>query len=153
MPRRTLGLTACHYTAFGSRPCSSSWISDLQNAFGEPVHTRRCRSAGGRAYTSVSCSLLPLSRHGTQALLTTDPSTELYKTQFRLLRRQCRTSGLVPTSCRITRGIDRSGSEPVSRSSMSDIYRGTLNGVEVAIKVLRLHMNDVQHAQKVRRTR
>jgi hypothetical protein len=55
----------------------------------------------------------------------------------------------VPTSCRITQAIERSSSEPVSRSFMSDIYRGILNGVDVAIKVLRLHMNDVEETQKV----
>jgi serine/threonine protein kinase len=78
------------------------------------------------------------------------PSNSLYGQRVQRLRRLCRSSGLVPTSCKIPKDVTLLSPMPVSQSHFSDIYRGKLDQRDVAIKVLRLHMDEIQTIQKVR---
>jgi hypothetical protein len=65
------------------------------------------------------------------------------------LRRWCRTSQTLPYSCRITHDIQLVSPHVISYSALSDIYRGTYNGVTVAVKSLRIHMDNVDVVKKV----
>jgi hypothetical protein len=85
-----------------------------------------------------------------QNIMAENPSNLLYAQRVRRLRQLCRSSGLVPTYCKIPKDVTLLGSAPVSQSHFSDIYHGKLDEREVAIKVLRLHMDDIQTVKKVR---
>jgi serine/threonine protein kinase len=78
-----------------------------------------------------------------------NPSNPLYGQRVQRLRRLCRFSGLVPTSCKIPKDVTLLSPMPVSQSHFSDIYRGKLDEPDVAVKVLRLHMDEIQTIQKV----
>jgi hypothetical protein len=54
----------------------------------------------------------------------------------------------VPTSCILSKEVVRSSTEP-SRSNFSDVWKGTLDGHDVALKVLRLHGDERDHVKKV----
>jgi hypothetical protein len=78
------------------------------------------------------------------------PSGYFYVQEFRRLRQLCRDSGLVPTSSKLPKDIDISSSSPLSLSYFSDVYRGRLGDRDVAVKVLRLHIDEAQRVKKVR---
>jgi hypothetical protein len=52
-------------------------------------------------------------------------------------------------SCKITHNIQLESKYAISRSALSDIYRGTCDGVTVAVKSLRVHMDNVDAVKKV----
>jgi hypothetical protein len=64
-------------------------------------------------------------------------------------RRWCRTSETLPHSCKITHHIQLESKYAISRSALSDIYRGTCDGVTIAVKSLRVHMDNVDVVKKV----
>jgi hypothetical protein len=65
------------------------------------------------------------------------------------LRRWCRTSQILPHSCNITHNIQLDSQHAISYSATSDIYRGTCDGLTVAVKSLRIHMDNVDVVKKV----
>jgi hypothetical protein len=65
------------------------------------------------------------------------------------LRRCCRTSQTLPHSCKITHQIQLEPHHAISCSALSDIYRGTCDGVAVAVKSLRIHMDNMDIVKKV----
>jgi hypothetical protein len=54
----------------------------------------------------------------------------------------------VPTSCILSKEVVRSSTEP-SRSNFSDVWKASLDGHAVALKVLRLHGDERDHIKKV----
>jgi hypothetical protein len=97
-------------------------------------------------------SLCELQFYGLQTLSSSDSASILYIEGVRRLRRLCRDTQLVPTSCKLPADLDSVSPRPVSRSNFSDIYVGRLSGRDVAIKVLRLHMDEVENIKKVSST-
>jgi hypothetical protein len=68
---------------------------------------------------------------------------------LRELRRFCRTSQTLPHSCKITHNIQLDSQNVISYSALSDIYRGTCDGITVAVKLLRIHMDNMDVIKKV----
>jgi hypothetical protein len=66
------------------------------------------------------------------------------------LRRWCRTSQTLPQSCKITHEIQLDSLHAISCSAFSDVHRGTCDGEMVAVKILRIHADDVEGVKKVR---
>jgi hypothetical protein len=56
---------------------------------------------------------------------------------------------LVPTSCKLPKDVTSISAKPISQSHFSDVWRGKLDGRDVAIKALRLHADEVQEVKKV----
>jgi hypothetical protein len=77
-----------------------------------------------------------------------DPTTMLYAGAVRRLRRLCRTSQLVPTSCKLPHDVTDISAKPVCQSHFSDIFRGKLEGRDMAIKALRLHSDQIEEVKK-----
>jgi hypothetical protein len=83
-----------------------------------------------------------------QALASSDSFGSLYSEGVRRLRGLCRMTNLVPTSCRVSRDITEITTEPIM-GHFSDVYSGMLDGRRVAIKVLRVHRDQLEQVQKV----
>jgi hypothetical protein len=90
-----------------------------------------------------------LSEGGSQALANSDSFGILYSEGVRRLRGLCRKTNLVPTSCRVSQDIIETTTDPI-RSHFSDVYTGVLDGRKVAIKVLRVHRDQLDDVRKVR---
>jgi serine/threonine protein kinase len=60
----------------------------------------------------------------------------------------CRDIGLVPSSCILSKKVIASETVPC-KSGFSDVWKGILDDREVALKVLRLHSDDIQLVKKV----
>jgi hypothetical protein len=84
-----------------------------------------------------------------QALLLSDPANALYAEGVRRLRRLCRNTQLVPTSCLLPKEVTLLSAKPICQSNFSDVWRGQLDEVDVAVKVIRLHGDEVQEVKKV----
>jgi serine/threonine protein kinase len=59
---------------------------------------------------------------------------------------------LVPTSCKLPKDVTSISAKPICQSHFSDVWRGKLDGRDVAIKALRLHADEVQEVKKVGHT-
>jgi hypothetical protein len=94
-------------------------------------------------------SVLSLKWHF-QALVATDPSSDLYGAGVKCLRRWCRTKGHLPSSCMLSTSIVLDSQHAISSSALSDIYRGEFVRTVVAVKTLRIHMDNQQEVRKVR---
>jgi hypothetical protein len=82
-----------------------------------------------------------------QVVLSTLPSHVSYAQGVRRLRRLCRETGLVPTSCQVPLAVFAESATPFSQTAFSDVWSAILDGRRVAVKALRLHgdqMNDVR---------
>jgi hypothetical protein len=84
-----------------------------------------------------------------QALVSSDSDLPLYCQGIRQLRHLCRATKLVPTPCIISKEIAQIPTNPISKTAFSDVWSGTLDGSPVAIKVLRLHRDDLEKMGKV----
>jgi hypothetical protein len=93
---------------------------------------------------------ISVEHHQPQILLSLHPSGPFYAQEFRHLRRLCRESGLIPTSSKLPKEVVLSSSSPKSSSHFSDIYQGRFGDRDVAVKVLRLHMDEARMVKKVR---
>jgi hypothetical protein len=78
-----------------------------------------------------------------------NPSHELYAEGVRHLRRLCRDRKLAPTYCRLHNDVQVTSADPVAKSCFSDVWRGTLDGCEVAIKALRVQKDEVHEVKQV----
>jgi hypothetical protein len=56
----------------------------------------------------------------------------------------------LPQSCYFYDTIKLESDQPLSRSGVSDVYRGTCGKQRVALKVMRFNMDSMRKAQKVR---
>jgi hypothetical protein len=82
-----------------------------------------------------------------QVVLSTHPSRTSYAQGVRRLRRLCRETGLVPTSCKVPLAVFVESATPFSQTAFSDVWSAILEGRRVAVKALRLHgdqINDVR---------
>jgi hypothetical protein len=84
-----------------------------------------------------------------QSLMVSDPSSEVYAQGLRRLRGLCRTTGLTPLSSIIQSEIAGMSLRPISQTPFSDVWKGSLMGQNVAVKVLRLHADEHDHVAKV----
>jgi hypothetical protein len=82
---------------------------------------------------------------------TIDPSSELhlYRLVVRDLKRACLRSGLLPVGCFLTDEYYIFGNA-ISRSAYSDVYYGQGYGRQIAVKILRAHVDDRNKVWKVR---
>jgi hypothetical protein len=85
-----------------------------------------------------------------QALGETVASGALYGQGVRRLRRWCRTSGRVPSSCTLADAVELDEAHALSSSALSDVYVGRSRETKVAVKALRLHVDGRKSVQKVR---
>jgi hypothetical protein len=76
-------------------------------------------------------------------------SGALYGQGVRRLRRWCRTSGHVPSSCTLADAVELDSEHALSSSALSDVYVGHSRGTKVAVKALRLHVDGRKSVQKV----
>jgi hypothetical protein len=84
-----------------------------------------------------------------QTLLLSDPASAFYAEGVHRLRRLCRNTHLVPTSCLLPKEVTSLPTKPICQSNFSDVWRGQLDGADVALKVIRLHGDEVQEVKKV----
>jgi hypothetical protein len=80
------------------------------------------------------------------------PDSDLYSRALRKLRDLCCKTGLIPEGCQIVDEILLEAEHPLSQSGFSDVYRGVCNGHPVAVKALRIHIDDRVKVQRVRGT-
>jgi hypothetical protein len=84
-----------------------------------------------------------------QVVLSTHPSHVSYAQGVRRLRRLCRETYLVPTSCKVPLAVFADSSTPFSQTAFSDVWSAILEGRRVAVKALRLHVNQVSNVRRV----
>jgi hypothetical protein len=84
-----------------------------------------------------------------QVVLSTHPSHGAYAQGVRRLRRLCRETYLVPTSCKVPLAVFADSSTPFSQTAFSDVWSAILEGRRVAVKALRLHVNQVSNVRRV----
>jgi hypothetical protein len=84
-----------------------------------------------------------------QIVLSTHPSHVSYAQAVRRLRRLCRETGLVPTSCQVPLAVVADSTTPFSQTAFSDVWSAILEGRRVAVKALRLHGNQVYNVRRV----
>jgi hypothetical protein len=84
-----------------------------------------------------------------QVVLSTHPSHVSYSQGVRRLRRLCRETDLVPTSCKVPLAVVADSSTPFSQTAFSDVWSAILEGRRVAVKALRLHGNQVSNVRRV----
>jgi hypothetical protein len=95
--------------------------------------------------SSASCSLRLVVYASSQLLAQFHSSSPDYSRGVETLRRICRLGKtyLVPTSCILSEEIPLD-TGTVLRSNFSDVYKGSLGGRDVAIKVFRVDNDDIQ---------
>jgi hypothetical protein len=122
----------------------TSWISCRTLIFSVFAAKGPTNAGSTRSPTCVvasACNRKHVLTH-LEDLAASDPTHPTYPYAVIRLRHLCRTTGLVPTSCRIPKGVVGVSADPISQSNFSDVFRGMLDDREVAIKVLRLHEDD-----------
>ena len=81
-------------------------------------------------------NLLPIASTKTYDVL--DPQVVKY---IEGLGDVCSRLGLLPTSTELTEGFEKEGTMAMASGGRTDIWRGKLNGAQVAIKALRVSPN------------
>jgi hypothetical protein len=82
-------------------------------------------------------------------MLLSDPLDELYPTAVQRLRRWCQKFDQLPASCTLDDKVHLEDREAISCSALSDVYCAEYLGITVAVKVIRLHGDEREAAQKV----
>lgn len=85
-----------------------------------------------------------------QALGHIEPKSGLYSRSARSLQALCRRSARLPFSCKLSDDITLLSPHSISSSALSDVYKGSMSGKYVAIKVLRVHVDNRDQVAKVR---
>ena len=86
-----------------------------------------------------------------KALDTLDPAGSAFRRCLRELRHVCGTRTILPPSYTLSSQILRVGPHPVAAGGSGDVYKGTLNGLRVCIKRVRIYSKDgPKKATKVR---
>jgi hypothetical protein len=84
-----------------------------------------------------------------QVVLSIHPSHASYAQGVRRLRRLCRETGLVPTSCQVPMAVVAESATPFSQTAFSDVWSAILEGRRVAVKALRLHGDQINDVRRV----
>jgi hypothetical protein len=84
-----------------------------------------------------------------QVVLSIHPSHASYAQGVRRLRRLCRETGLVPTSCKVPLAVFAESATPFSQTAFSDVWSAILEGRRVAVKSLRLHGDQINDVRRV----
>jgi hypothetical protein len=93
--------------------------------------------------------LLPLTAFITQAILASQPTHYLYGSAIKDLRRHCRTLDILPASCMLAGDVRIESENPDFSSGFSDVFRGKYNSLDVAVKVLHVHKDNLSAVRKV----
>jgi len=84
------------------------------------------------------------------ALENMQPDSDLYRKGLRALRKICGQTRLLPTTHMLADGLEKSGDMPAASGGFADVWRGTYNGRQVAIKALRIYnTDDLQQVKKL----
>ena len=103
-----------------------------------------------RRRVSLFCSLLKQA----QALDALDPASPAFRKCLRELRNICGTRMILPTSYTLSSSLLNIGRQPVASGGSGDIYKGTLNGLNVCVKRVRVYSKEgPKKATKVRHQR
>jgi hypothetical protein len=87
--------------------------------------------------------------HALQSLVVSDPSSDVYAQGLRRLRSLCRATGLTPSSSIVPGEVAGMSLRPISQTPFSDVWKASLKGRDVAVKVLRLHADEREEVAKV----
>ena len=86
-----------------------------------------------------------------KALDTLDPRSSAFRRCLRELRHVCGTRTILPSSYTLSSKFLGIGPQPVAAGSSGDLYEGTLDGLRVCIKRVRIYSKDgPKKATKVR---
>ena len=89
-----------------------------------------------------------------QALDILDPASCPFRKCLRELRNICGTRMILPTSYTLSSSLLNIGRQPVASGGSGDIYQGTLNGLAVCVKRVRVYSKEgPKKATKVRHQR
>lgn len=69
----------------------------------------------------------------------------------RALRSVCKSSGLLPKSLSISTSLKTTSAHPVFGGSFGDVWKGDLDGQEVAIKAIRVFTSDHKQSEKIQK--
>lgn len=83
-----------------------------------------------------------------QSISKLSSDSNIYARAVRRLQLLCREVGRLPSSCLLSTKVVLEVPEPYSRSAFSDVYRGRLGTVPVALKVLRVHIDSKTKVEK-----
>jgi hypothetical protein len=126
-------------------------VDAIQGSTGKAYHSQEGVDQLSNVRISPPSRVLHLDAHvSSQLLAQFDSSNPTYPRGVRCLRRLCRETNLVPTACILSTQVILSNTA-ACKSNFSDVWKGSLDGREVAVKVLRLHGDELQHVKKVRR--
>lgn len=78
-----------------------------------------------------------------------DPQSELFRNALQKLRQLCGRSNQLPTECYLSSSIRLEVKHAVSQGGFSDVYCGVMSGRQVALKALRIHVDDQARVNKV----
>lgn len=73
---------------------------------------------------------------------------DLFRKCLRALRKICGSTGLLPTSHMLTKGLTKLGGVPVASGGFADVWLGDYSDIPVAIKALRIYRDDDQQILK-----
>jgi hypothetical protein len=77
-----------------------------------------------------------------QALDSLDPASYGFRKCLRELRHICGTKTILPTSYILSSSLLNIGRHPVASGGPGDVYEGTLNGLKVCVKRIRVYSRD-----------
>jgi len=77
-----------------------------------------------------------------KALDTLDPASPTFQKRLRELRHICGDRMILPTSCMLSPSLLNVGRQPVAPGGPGDVYEGTLDGLRVRVKRIRVYSND-----------
>lgn len=77
-----------------------------------------------------------------------DPLSETYRRAFIRVRALCRYTNTLPQSCLLQGSITLSG-DPVKQTALSDVYQGVYENTDVAVKVIRINIDNRDRVEKV----
>lgn len=78
-----------------------------------------------------------------------DSESALFRSALQKLRYLCGRSNLLPKDCYISGNIELKHEHPASQGGFSDVYLGVLHRQSVALKVLRVHVDNQAQVTKV----
>lgn len=91
---------------------------------------------------------MPLDDGGNQRVTLGTNNLEPYRRALRCMRKLCRTYNVLPSTFTVSGNLAWDP-RPSSQSAISDVYKGTLDGKLIALKALRVHIDNVEAVKKV----
>jgi predicted unusual protein kinase regulating ubiquinone biosynthesis (AarF/ABC1/UbiB family) len=102
-----------------------------------------------RMQLARTISRLWLSSHHMQTIELLPTHSDLYKRSVHKLRDLCGQTGSLPEGYTLTDAIALNDPDPISHGGFSDVYRAMCSGRPVALKVLRVSVDDRANVRKV----